>query len=72
MTTTNDARFMLRVPGSVIAWVKETAGQQRRSVNSQIVHLLEEAMAAGDKLGGTAPAAGNTLNIGDQHDRPRT
>ena len=55
------APFGVRMPNDLKAWVQETARREKRSANSQIVHLLEEAKekAAGGEFGDQAPAAGS-------------
>lgn len=53
--------FGLRMPADLQDWIKRTAVRENRSANNLIVHLLNEArMAAGEKLGGDAPAADET------------
>ena len=39
---TEDAKFNLRIPKDLYRWLKLFAKSQRRSVNAQIVALIEE------------------------------
>lgn len=62
------APFGVRMPNDLKVWVQETARREKRSANSQIVHLLEEAKekAAGGEFGDTAPAAGTDQKHGQE------
>lgn len=51
------APFGVRMPEHVQSWVKRKAQAEHRSMNNQIVHILQEKMAAEAVLGGPAPAA---------------
>jgi hypothetical protein len=42
---TEDAKFNLRIPKELYRWLKRFAKSQRRSVNAQIVALIEEERA---------------------------
>ncbi len=37
-------RSQYRIPVSIIDWVRENANKNRRSLNSEIIYLLEKAM----------------------------
>jgi hypothetical protein len=39
-------RFSLRVPDELHAWLTEQGKREHRSLNSEVVHLLEVARAA--------------------------
>ncbi len=39
---TEEAKFNLRIPKDLYRWLKQFAKSQRRSVNAQIVALVEE------------------------------
>lgn len=40
----DDLHFRLRIPKDIKSWVKETASNNRRSMTSEIVFILETAM----------------------------
>lgn len=57
--TTKD-QFMLRLPDGWREALKNRAGKNRRSLNSEILAALEcvlDGQAAGEEIGVTAPAA---------------
>ena len=39
---TEDAKFNLRIPKDLYRWLKQFAKSKRRSVNAQIIALVEE------------------------------
>jgi predicted HicB family RNase H-like nuclease len=55
-----EARFMLRVPESIRTRVEQSARNHRRSMNSEIIVLLERALPAEENkaaTGAETPAA---------------
>lgn len=39
----SDPQFKLRLPENLKAWVEEEAKKQHRSINGQIIYLIEQA-----------------------------
>ncbi|WP_369521930.1 Arc family DNA-binding protein [Brucella anthropi] len=40
----DDLHFRLRIPEGIKTWIKEKAGENRRSMTSEIIFILETAM----------------------------
>ncbi len=55
----NDPGFLLRMPVELKEWVMKNARQERRSINSHLVFLVEKAREeASNRQEGGVPAAG--------------
>ncbi|MFC3628207.1 Arc family DNA-binding protein [Paracoccus angustae] len=61
MTSRESDKFMLRLPDGWREAIKARAAINRRTMTQEILTALESVVgeAAGGKLGGEAPAAGN-------------
>ncbi|XDZ50197.1 Arc family DNA-binding protein [Neisseriaceae bacterium CLB008] len=44
MTESKLHRSQYRIPTGIIEWVRENATKNRRSLNSEIIYILEKAM----------------------------
>ena len=47
-------RFSLRIPDDLHAWLVEQGEREHRSLNSEVVHLLEAARSAATTEGNSA------------------
>lgn len=62
MEMTKRSSLTLRLPEPLRAWIERKAKESYGSMNSEVIRSIQERMdreAAGEDLGGNAPAAGS-------------
>ena len=59
-------KYILRLPDGMRARIRERAAANRRSMNAEIVHYLDHALAAQTEIKGPAEAATSPSHVTHQ------